>query len=298
MGALAWEKLYDADAARITDLLRRRSKNIPHWNPQLPWTGPVGPEFAGAYLDACESGDLHTRVCSMAWGELPWTGDKKADRQIADQPSGHGMSYRDLAKRLGHGTNYYGTPGTMAKHTHTAVPVISDFQRRYFAAFPLIQEWHKWVINQVQTYGVLTTPFGRRRHFFGRGNDSSTHRKAVAYSPQSMTGHEMNMGILNLFRNMPEAELMIQVHDSILFQVPFHRCETYVERALELLRFEHPLRGGRTFCVPLEAMVGWNWGKLERDKTGVIVANPNGIEKWRGSETREPPEGKRIRDLV
>jgi DNA polymerase I-like protein with 3'-5' exonuclease and polymerase domains len=27
----------------------------------------------GRYLDACESGDLHTSVCRLAWTELPWT---------------------------------------------------------------------------------------------------------------------------------------------------------------------------------------------------------------------------------
>lgn len=258
-----------------------------------------GAEEAAKFLDACESGDLHTRVCSMAWTELPWTEDKKENRAIADLPSGHGFSYRDMAKRLGHGTNYLGTPNTMAKHTKTAVPVIADFQRRYFAGFPLIKAWHEWVIQQVKEFGVITTPFGRVRHFFGRGDDPSTHRKAVAYAPQSMTGHEMDMGILNLWRHKPEVNLEIQVHDSILFEVPWLHHERHIEEALQLLRYEHQLKGGRTFCVPLEAMVGWNWGKVERDKkTKQIISNPYGIEVWTGKELRQPPVGERLQDYL
>lgn len=56
------------------------------------------------YLDACESEDLHTTVCRMVWPELAWTGNIKEDRhQIADQIFFRHFSYRDMAKRGGHG---------------------------------------------------------------------------------------------------------------------------------------------------------------------------------------------------
>lgn len=56
------------------------------------------------YWNAILSGDLHTQVCRMAWPELPWTGDFKADRVIADQDyPGLKYSYRDVSKRIGHG---------------------------------------------------------------------------------------------------------------------------------------------------------------------------------------------------
>ena len=112
------------------------------------------------YLDACESGDLHTTVCRLAWTELAWTGVPESDRRIADQIAYRGMSYRDLAKRLGHGTNYLGTPATMAKHTKTDRDIIADFQRRYFAAFP-IQQLHNWTRDRLLYDGYLTTLTGR-----------------------------------------------------------------------------------------------------------------------------------------
>jgi DNA polymerase I len=267
-----------------------------------------GEAEAGRFLDFCESGDLHTRVCRMTWQELPWGDDEKMWRAIADLIYTSGLSYRDMAKKLGHGSNYLGTPRTMAMHTKTAVQLIEDFQRRYFGAFPLIPEWHKRRIFEIKNYGTLTTMYGRRRHFFGRGDDAATHREAIAYEPQSMTGHSMDMGIINLFENMPEAQLLVQVHDSILFQLPFKQLSSLLPRALELLRFEWTLARGRKFSIPLEAKTGWNWGNVEffskrdapsPDLSGKIKSNPHGLSKWKGKEERLPPNRARsIRDML
>jgi hypothetical protein len=55
-----------------------------------------------SYLDACESSDLHTAVARMVWPELPWTGEAKADRKVADRPYYRHFPYRDICKKLGH----------------------------------------------------------------------------------------------------------------------------------------------------------------------------------------------------
>lgn len=258
-----------------------------------------GEAEAGKYLDACESGDLHTTVCSMAWEELEWPSpwDVKKARAIAEAPAYRELSYRDLAKKLGHGTNYLGTPRTMASHTQTETSIIQQFQSRYFGAFPLIPAWHAWVISQLQDPGFIVTPYGRRRFFFSRVDDQATHREAVAYAPQSMTGHQIDMGLLNLWRHKPEAELLIQVHDSILLQVPWHRHDSHIEDALRLLRYEQDIGGGRMFAVPLEAQVGWNWGKA-KFKDGKLVDNPHGLVTWKGKEEREPPVLRRLKDYL
>src|SRR5215472_14171481 len=87
----------------------------------------------GRYLDACESGDLHTAVCKLAWGGvLPWTDDLRRDKELAEQPFYRQHSYRHMAKVLGHGTNYNGKPYTMAKHTKLDSKLIAEFQQKYF----------------------------------------------------------------------------------------------------------------------------------------------------------------------
>lgn len=244
-----------------------------------------GPEAAGKYLDACESGDLHTQVCKMCNPHLPW-GDGRTDREIANMLFYRDKSYRDGSKVLGHGSNYLGQPRTMAKHTKFPEGDVALFQSNYFRAFPLIPQYHKHIRSQIKSFSHLTTLFGRRRYFFGRPDDDSTIREAVAYSPQSMTADEINTGILNIWR-ANKVQLLIQVHDSILFQYPEHLENEIVPWALEALKAPLELRGGRPFVVPTEAMTGWNWGyHSER--------NPDGLKKWKGSDprTREDTEFK------
>jgi hypothetical protein len=64
-----------------------------------------GEAWAGSYLDACESGDLHTTVTRMAWTHLDWPAnlDPKLCKKVAEQIAYRDLSYRDLSKKLGHG---------------------------------------------------------------------------------------------------------------------------------------------------------------------------------------------------
>jgi len=250
-----------------------------------------GPEFAGTYLDACESGDLHTTVCRMTWPELSWPVESGEWKDFCDSLIAHGQdSYRQLAKKLGHGTNYYGTPRTMAKHTHVPTKVIEEFQSRYFKQFQCIPLWHKWVIEQIKEHGTITTLFGRRRMFFGRGNDASTWRKAIAYGPQSMTGEQIDRGLLYVWRKFPQVQLLNQVHDSILLQIPYNETVDLVPEILKTMQVVLELKGGRKFVVPLDAQGGWNWGKASKD-------NIYGLVDWTGKEERDrPTPQKRIRD--
>jgi len=248
-------------------------------------------EFYVKYLNACESGDLHTFVCRMAWSQLNWPEDQSEWRTVADQTAYRDMSYRDLAKRLGHGTNYYGKPATMAKHTQTDKTIIEVFQHKYFSAFPGIPFYHDWVKDQLKYSGQITTLFGRRRFFFGRSNDDSTIREAIAYAPQSMTAHEIDMAYLQLWRSDLPVQLLNQVHDSINFQIPYDGHEEILPLALETMKVYHELPDGRLFTVPLEAKTGYNWGdRIDDPKTGVAKSNPNGLVKWKGgADPRKPP---------
>jgi DNA polymerase-1 len=248
-----------------------------------------GEKFAGAYLNACESGDLHTTVCTMAYTDLPWTDDKKLNRALADGIAYRGLSYRDLAKKLGHGTNYYGQPGTMAKHSKVQRSAIESFQSRYFKAFAAIPEWHKWVKEQLRETQQITTLLGRRRHFFGHPQDQATLREAIAFEPQSLTADEINQGMLALWR-ASIVQLLVQVHDSLLFQYPEEREAEIMEQATALIRVPIPLHKGRVFEVPSDAKVGWNWGDVTTDKSG-RVNNPFGLQKYKGNDSRKRPVG-------
>jgi DNA polymerase-1 len=238
-----------------------------------------------SYMDACLSGDLHTTVARLAYPHLPWTGDIKKDRAIAEGPFYRVYTYRDMAKKLGHGSNYYGKPPMMARHAKIPVEAAALFQTNYFGAFPL-QKWHTWTAGQIQQLNPLVTPFGRRRHFFGRPNDDTTLREAIAYTPQSSTGDRLNLALWRVWYHMGDrVRVIAQVHDALYFLYrESDNEEEVVSQALSYIDtpFHH---NGRTLSVPGEAKVGWNWGDFNDDpKRGRV--NPEGLQKFKGKDKR------------
>lgn len=250
-----------------------------------------------SFLDACESGDLHTENAKRIWRELPWVeGDKAQNRKIADAIFYRDFTYRDMAKRGSHLSNYSGTAYTASRSLKVPQALMEEFQARYCRgrlgssgkpsitpAFPCIPRWWQWTATQLQTSHKLITPFGRERHFFGRPGDDTTLREAIAFLPQSTTGDRMNLGMWKVWRRERGVQLLAQTFDSITFQVKEGpEFDDTIGRVLEHLQsvvLSHP--NGRKYWVPAEAKVGWNWGYFD-PKT-----NPEGLMKWKpGSDIR------------
>ena len=241
----------------------------------------------GRYLDACESGDLHTSVCRLAWADaLSWTGDLKRDREVAEQPFYRQHSYRHMAKVLGHGTNYNGKPFTMAKHTKLDTQLIAAFQHKYFTAFPAHQRWHARVASDLIQHGYLDTLTGRRRWFFGRRNDDTTVREAIAYNPQGSVGDILNRGMLNVWR-LGIVQLLLQIHDAILIQYPEHLEDEVLPKVLKTIQVPVELNKDRVLVIPSEAQVGWNWAKADDKKKFFKDGNPDGLKGYTGGDTRK-----------
>jgi DNA polymerase I-like protein with 3'-5' exonuclease and polymerase domains len=220
------------------------------------------------FLDKCEGGDLHTANARDVWPELAWTGHKLQDRKIADQLYYRDFSYRYMAKRLGHLTDYMGTAYTSAKTLKIPQQMAEDFRQRYAtgtnAAHPEIPLYWEWCSRQIQTTYQLTTPFGRQRHFFGRANNDDVLREAIAYVPQSMTADRMSLGMWRLWRyGRGRVELLHNGYDSVTFQFddrgPKYEKEI-VSWASALCVVPLRAPNGRDFVIPTEAKTGWNWG--------------------------------------
>lgn len=189
----------------------------------------------------------------------------------------------------------------MATNTKIEVAAVDSFQKAYFGAFPVLgrydrkpdDNWHSYIRRQINQAGYLITPFyGRRRYFFGRPEDDSTLREAIAYCPQSMTADAINTAWVRLWR-WGKVIVLLQVHDSLLMQYPADREAEIIPEVLRLAKVEHILKKGRPFYVPVEAKIGWNWRDVEKKKDGTIV-NPNGLIKWNPSvpDLRPRPSSK------
>jgi DNA polymerase-1 len=230
------------------------------------------------YLDACESGDLHTRVARLVWPDLAWTGKDRTDKVLAERPFYRHYSRRFMCKKIGHGTNYRGQPRTIADQAKVDIKLIKDFQPKYFAAFPAHQRWHAWVQERLYQDGYLVSLTGRKRWFLGRRDDDETLRAAIAYDPQGSLADILNYGMLETWRRK-ECQLLMQIHDAVLVQYPEAEEKTAIPKILEALRYPIKLAGGRRFEIPYDVATGWNWGKASKD-------NPDGLKEYRGTDHR------------
>lgn len=236
------------------------------------------------YLDACESGDLHTTTARLVWPSLNWTGDNAQDREIAEQAFYRHFSYRDMSKRGGHLTNYFGKPPMMGRHLKIPVQTAINFQDSYFKAFPGIREWHEWVRRELAKSQSLTTLLGRSRTFYGRPGDDATLREAIAFEPQSVIGDMVNLIIWLIWKHERRAQLLGQTYDSIDLQYP-DNPEAEASILTHCLKLaEIPLTArDRTIIIPTECSTGYNWSKHDPKCRIHKDGNPRGLKKWRGS---------------
>lgn len=237
------------------------------------------------YLDACEGGDLHTTTAKMVWP------DKVKCRADADQLFYRNFSYRQMTKRGAYLTSYMGTAWTASRSLKVPIGVMDKFQKDFAtgpkAAFPAFPKWWRWVAEQLQTTQRLSNSFGVERMFFGRPNDDTTLREAIAHGPQSSVAMRTNLGMWRIWRYMPQVEVLAQKHDSVTFQFREEEDESaIVAQALSLMRTPLRAPNGRVFDIPGEAKVGWNWGRYDEK------LNPNGMRKAKGRDERRRLEGK------
>jgi DNA polymerase-1 len=218
------------------------------------------------YIAACESsGDLHTAVAKMVWPHLDWTGDPEGDRKVADQPCYRHFTYRDLAKRGGHATNYLVSAWTLARHLKIERSLAEEFQERYFQAFPGIREWHRELQAILQTTGMLMTPLGRVRNFFGRLNDEATLRRAVAHVPQSLVSDICKLGLFRIWKYLEGegVQILAEGHDSVLGQFPVRHRDEFAREVVDTMTIPVGF-SNRVMTIPAEVKLGYNWKEMAK----------------------------------
>lgn len=241
------------------------------------------------YLDACESGDPHTATARICWPKLPWTGNLKLDKDIAEQPYYRHYTYRFMCKKLGHGSNYGGKPQTLATQSKLPITVVEDFQPKYFRAFPAHLQWQAHVDSTLRKTGTLISLTGRKRQFWGRRNDDAVLREAIAYDPQCSLADIVNTAMLKVW-TARDAILLMQDHDAITIQYPEEAEDEIIPRILKQLEVPIELKHGRTLLIPYDAKVGFNRGDYN-EKT-----NPYGLKDYVPGDKRRRPKPVSILD--
>lgn len=244
-----------------------------------------------AYLDAVDTGDVHTAVARICWPRLNWTGDFKRDKDVAEQPYYRHYTYRFMCKKLGHGSNYGGKAATLSAQAKLPISVVEDFQPKYFRAFPAHLLWQAHVDSTLRKTGTLISLTGRKRQFWGRRNDDSVLREAIAYDPQCSLADIVNSAMLNVWQRR-DAILMFQEHDAITVQYPEEMEDEVVPKIIKQLEYPMQLKHDRTLLIPYDAKVGWNKGDYHPTN------NPMGLKDYVADDRRKRSKPIHLLDRV
>jgi uracil-DNA glycosylase family 4 len=195
---------------------------------------------------------------------------------------------RYLAKKAVHAFNYGMFEDRMVQLVNedsemTGVRIDSDkarmIRQKYFMLYPEIQQnfWRE-VERELRRTRTLITPFGRKRQFFGRMDDKLL-REAYAFIPQSTVGDLVNRAIIRLHSEVvpriPGLEFILSVYDSIIVQCWEKDVEQVAEELARVMAIPITIHG-RTFVIPTDCKVGYNWGSQNDENTQGLRK----IEKW------------------
>lgn len=230
-------------------------------------------------IQAFESGiDLHRLTASLVLG--------KPFDQISDEDGscnlGDGrQSERFWGKKANHGLNYDLGYAQFALKYEVAENQAKWIVERYHRAYPGVrQNYHAMIQRQLKTNRTITNLFDRKRVFLGPVISNppavplnachKTYKEAYAHLPQSTTADKINeQGVEFIYYNQQmfkPVELLAQIHDSVVFQIPL--SVPWIEHARMLLQIkrslETPMKWHDTeFVVPADLAFGWNMCKEE-----------------------------------
>ncbi len=167
---------------------------------------------------------------------------------------------RDIAKRINFGLAYGMSSYGLAQWAHISRKEAEKFMQSYFASYPGVRAYMERTKKEAAERGYVETLLGRRR-YFGQ-LDSRTEREAINMPIQGFAADIMKLAMLQVHGKIKsgelEADLLLQVHDELLFEVD----EAHIKESAKLIKetMEHVMK----LRVPLKVdiKVGNNWGEI------------------------------------
>lgn len=174
--------------------------------------------------------------------------------------------YKRQYKRLKsgvHGTNYGASSKTIATTLGWTIRYASDFQSKWFNLHPKIKtHFHGGVRNSLDRTRAVRNKFGFDITYFDRID--SIFPEALAWIPQSTVALTCFRGALQVRERLPWVQILLQVHDSLVFQVPTVRVRDLLlvrEALLNPVPYDDPL------VIPWEVSLSpVSWGHCAKMK--------------------------------
>ncbi|MEM8711643.1 MAG: DNA polymerase I, partial [Planctomycetota bacterium] len=166
-----------------------------------------------------EGRDIHSSTASFIFGVDP----DEVDRTMRSQ-----------AKAINFGLLYGMGPQRLARETGLTVPEAKDFIERYFEAFPKVRGWIDGVLEGARENGYVETLMGRRRPMPDVTSSNQRVRvaaenAAVNTPVQGSAADIIKRAMIDLDERLDasplQAQLLLQVHDELVLEVPLKELE-------------------------------------------------------------------------
>jgi DNA polymerase I-like protein with 3'-5' exonuclease and polymerase domains len=178
-------------------------------------------------------------------------------------PDGKTDPYYSRAKAGVHLTNYGGKARTAAAALSVSIAAAEYFQRRWFELHPAIAEWHERVLHSLHTTRSVRNPFGFVRTYFDRLDNLLP--EALAWVPQSTVAIIIDTAYNRITENLPEVEILLQVHDSLVGQCPISRWPILKPEIHKALTVEVPYADPLIVPTGLKTSLR-SWGDVQDEK--------------------------------
>ena len=230
-------------------------------------------------IKAFETGvDLHRLTASVIIGK-PYDEISSKD---GSSPLGDGrQSERYWGKKGNHATNYDVGYKTFALKNEMTETEAKHILEKIHRGYPQIRGgYHIIIQNMLKKNRTVTNLMGRNRTFLGPIIPSypnvpvsacqNTYREAYAHLPQSTTADKINeQGLEYIYYNQDlfkPIELLAQIHDSVVFQIPL--STSWIEQAQMLTLIKQQLETpliwkGTEIQTPVDLSIGINMCKEE-----------------------------------
>jgi DNA polymerase-1 len=195
--------------------------------------------------------DIHTRTASEVFDVRMESVTPELRRRAKMVNFGilYGISGFGLATRLG--------------NVHPAEA--ERYIKRYFERYPRVTEFMRETLEEAEELGYSTTLFGRRRYVPELRNSNKNVRKLgerIAFNArvQGTAADIIKVAMVDLQPRLPSlgADMIMQVHDELVFDVDEDRVEEVADLAVERMIAAYDLRPP----LEVEAKVGERWGRV------------------------------------
>ncbi len=173
---------------------------------------------------------------------------------------------RQALKSVVHAADYAAKARTLAS---TAGVTTARMERwldeRWIGRHPGLGRWHSRIKHQLQLSRTVYNPWGFRRFYFDRLDNVLP--QALAWIAQSGVAVTINKAMLRIHHELPEAQLLLQIHDSLLMQVPTGLCPEIFPVIIEKMQIVVPYKDPLIIPVSLKYSSS-SWGEMIRWRPG------------------------------